>query len=209
MRHAPATLGGVALLALLTFAGSTRADVINWSYSWSRTPTDVMADSPGTGYVSLTAESLQNATGNSDIVATNIQSHSTASPSSPDKFTNAPYSLSLYLVDQASGDAGTLNFTGVLNGTLSALNSNIKNTFNNPVVQAIVLGANKYTVTMNSFVPPGPPGSSTSGSIGAHATVKVEKIVIQDAPEPSTFVLAVLSLPLVGGMAWRRRRSVC
>jgi hypothetical protein len=78
MRRAPATLGGAALLWLLTFGGPARADLIEWSYNWSRSPANVMADSPGTGYISLTDETLQNAVGNSDIVATNLQAHSTA-----------------------------------------------------------------------------------------------------------------------------------
>ncbi len=206
MRHAPATLGGAALLWLLIFSGSARADLIYWSYSWSRSPSNVMADSPGTGYISLTDEGLRNVVGNSDIVATNIQAHSTAPPSNPDTFTNKQYSLSLFLVDQASGKSGTLTFTGLFNGTMSALNTNIKNSFTGSTTQSIVLGTDKYTVTIGAYVPPGPTGSSNSGSIGAHAMVNVESI-LQDAPEPSTLVLAALALPLLGVAAWQRRRN--
>jgi hypothetical protein len=70
---------------------------------------------------------------------------------------------------------------------------------------SIVLGTDKYTVTIGAYVPPGPTGSTNSGSIGAHATVNVES-VLQDAPEPSTFVLAALALPLLGVAAWQHRR---
>jgi hypothetical protein len=205
MRHARATLCGAALLWLLTFGSSARADLIYWNYSWSRSPSDVLADSPGTGSISLTDEGLKSAVGSTDIVATNIKVHSTAPPQTPDTFTNAAYTLSLYLADQASGFNGTLSFTGLFNGTISALNSNIKNTFTGLVTQFLVLGDNKYTVTIGPFVPPGPPGSTTSGSIGAHATVKVESL-INDVPEPNTLVLALAGMPLFGVAAWRRAR---
>jgi hypothetical protein len=206
MRHAPVTLCGAALLWLLTFAGSARADLIYWNYSWSRSPSDVPADSPGTGYISLTDEGLKSAVGSTDIVATNIKVHSTASADNPDKFTNAPYTLSLYLVDQASGLNCTLTFTGKFNGSVTALSSNLKNTFTGLITQTLILGDDKYTVTIGPFVPPGPPGSSSSGSIGAHATVKVETI-IKDVPEPSTLILAVAAMPLLGVAAWRRVRK--
>src|SRR5437660_9697602 len=110
MRLTPATLGGAALLWLLTFGGPARADLIQWSYNWSRSPSNVKADSPGTGYIALTDETAQNAVGNSDIVATNIQAHSTATATNPDHFTNAPFTLALYLLDQQSGSNSTLNF---------------------------------------------------------------------------------------------------
>jgi hypothetical protein len=206
MRHTPATLCGAALLLLLTFSGSARADLIYWSYSWSRSPSQVPADSPGTGYIALTDEGLKNAVGNTDIVATNIKVHSTAPPSAPDKFTNAPYTLSLYLMDQASGVNGTLAFTGIFNGTISALNSNIANAFTGLVTQTLILGDNKYTVTIGPYVPPGPPASTSSGSIGTHATVKVESI-ISEMPEPSTLILATAALPLLSLAVWSRLRN--
>lgn len=207
MKHAPATLGGAALLWLLTFGSDARADLIQWSYNWSRSPDEVFADSPGTGKITLTDEGLRDAIGSSDIVATNIRAYSSASPETPDNFTAKPYALALYLLDHASGVSSTLTFSGQFDGTLSALSSNIKNTFTNAVTQSIVLGNDRYTATIGAYTPPGPTGASTTGSISAHATVTVEAI-IRDVPEPGTLTLAALALPVLGAAAWRRRQSI-
>src|SRR5205085_1744668 len=80
-------------------------------------------------------------------------------------------------------------------GTLTALSSNIKNTFTGQTTQTVVLGSNKYTATIGPYSPPGPTGSSNAGSIAAHATVTVESVILQDVPEPSTLVLAFLAAP--------------
>ena len=42
-----------------------------------------------------------------------------------------------------------------------------------------------------------PPNSTNVGSIAAHAQVRVEKL-IQDVPEPSSLVLASLSIAVIG-----------
>ena len=192
------------MLALLLAAGSVQADYISWSYSWSRNPMEVHADSPGTGTISLTDEGqLQHVVGNSDVVATNLRTTSTALPGSPDNFTNAGYTLSLFLQDGASNASGTLTFSGVFNGTLTATSSNLTNTFTGDLTQSIVLGNYRYTATIGPFVPPGPPNSTSLGTISAFAQVTVETV-----PEPGALLLACLALPPFLGAAVRRRRSL-
>jgi hypothetical protein len=204
MRAIRVPVFGIALVLLLAGAPRARADQILWNYNWSRSPSMVHADAPGTGYIALTDEQLKSAIGDSDIVATNLRTYSTAPSTAPDVFTAKPYALSLFLQDQASGASTTLTFTGVFDGTLTALSANIKNTFTGPTTQTVVLGTNKYTVTIGTYTPPGPTGASNAGSISAHATVTVQP-VIQDVPEPSTLLLALLAAP-VGLVLWRRRR---
>src|SRR5262245_15654266 len=70
MKTTPAALGALALTALLTMTDRARADLIHWSYNWSRFPGEIKPDNPATGgKITLTDESLKSAVGDSDIVA--------------------------------------------------------------------------------------------------------------------------------------------
>jgi hypothetical protein len=202
MKHPLVALGGVAILLCIGSADA-RAELIQWSYSWSRSPAEVHSDNHnGAGYLSLTDDGLKSAAGNSYLAATNLQGHSTASPSDPDVFNNKAYTLTLYLQDQDSLKSGTLSFNGQLNGTLTADSSNIKNTFTGLTTQKLVLGDHVYTVTIGPYSPPGPPGGTNSGSIAARAEVSISLIQL---PEPSSLALAFLGA--IGGLTLRRRRS--
>src|SRR4051794_11074935 len=170
MNSARVPVFGIALLALLAAATHARADLISWNYNWARSPDVIHADAPGTGYITLTDEQLHTATGDSDIVATNLRTYSSAAPETPDTFTAKAYTLSLFLQDVDSGLSGTVTFTGQFDGSISALNSNLKNTFTGQTTQTLVLGNHKYTASVGPYSPPGPTNSSNAGSIGAHAT---------------------------------------
>jgi hypothetical protein len=205
MNYSPVALGGAAWILLCLGVADARAELIQWSYSWSRSPAQVQADSPGSGYISLTDAGMKSAAGNSFLVAANLQAHSTAPDSNPDVFTNKTYTLSLSLGDQASGASGTLTFTGEFNGTLTADSSNITNTFLGSTTQTLVLGDHLYTVTMGSFTGPGPTGAANSGSIAARAEVSVSTIM--DLPEPSSMVLALVGAAGGLGLTGIRRRT--
>src|SRR5262249_61159315 len=128
MKFSPLTLVGVILAAMLAPVSSVRADLIPWMYNWSRSPSVINADSPGTGHIPLTDETLKSAVGDTDIVATNLRTFSTATKAHPDTFTAKAYSLSLFLFDSGSGQSTTFTFTGKLDGTLTASSANLKNT---------------------------------------------------------------------------------
>jgi hypothetical protein len=198
MARASAPVWGAAFVLLLV-GSQARADFINWTYSWTRSPNVVTADGSGTGKIFLTPVS-GSALGTSDIGAVTISTSSSASAGNPDTFTAKGYGLTVNLTDVASHATGSLTFTGNLNGTLSANSSNLTTTFNSPLVQTIVLGNNSYTVSLN--VPPGP--SSTLGGIGAHVVVGPTKV--NNTPEPSSLILAGLGTPLLLRAAWRRRQ---
>jgi hypothetical protein len=207
MKFSPSTLCGVAL-ALLLPLGSTRADLIPWVYSWSTSSTEIHANSPSTGKVTLLIDDSQkSAIGDSDIVAANLKTYSTALPGHADVFTARTYSLSLFLQDSDSGKGGTLTFTGQLDGTLTAKSSNLKNTFTNSTTQELILGDNLYTVNFGPYTPPGPPSSNITGSIGAHTSITVEHLIVSQIPEPTTLVLSGLGMMLLGATHWRARRS--
>jgi hypothetical protein len=210
MPRSPLAFSGFVVAWALLAPYSARADLIHWSYNWSASPADIHADAPGTGYITLTNESNQKVAGDSDIVATNLQVHSTATIDHPDFFTAKPYTLTLALTDQASNQSGTLTFTGQLTGTATAGNSLIGNAFTGMTTQQLVLGNDRYTVTISSYTPPGPPGTVNSGSIGAHANVTVEQI-IHTLPEPSSLVSCafgslLLLLRCRRALPWRNQR---
>jgi hypothetical protein len=202
MSNSPIVLGGVAGILLAIGAANARADLIQWSYSWSRSPAEVQSSNHGgAGYISLTDDGLKSASGNSNLAATNLQGHSTASTSDPDVFTNKAYTLSLFLQDQDSKKSGTLAFNGQFNGTLTADSSNITNTFTGDTTQKLVLGDHLYTVTIGPYSAPGPPGAVNSGSIAARAEVTVSLLSL---PEPSSFVLAFVGA--AGGLVFGRKQ---
>jgi hypothetical protein len=202
-----------AVVAMISLGGSVRADLIDWSYTWTNTPPVVTG---GTGGVTLTTQPTSLlAEGNSDIVATNMSIFSSANPKTPDSLSGGNYTLQLAITDGTSNTTGTFTFTGQLSGTYSQQNSNITNTFTSPTVVSQVIGNNTYQVTIGPFSPPGPPTSTTlTGSIAAFVQVTAGNngggggTTVQDVPEPTTMLLAGLGLSFLGGAAWRKRRQM-
>jgi hypothetical protein len=212
-----------AVLATVTFAVShAKADFVPWTYNWARSPISLAADTPGTGGLTLTDQPLGHAIGSSDIVATNIRTFSSATRTSPDKFSNRGYTLTLFLQDDKSGASKALTFSGFFSGALSSNSANLLNTFTGAVSQTAALGGHTYTVTIGSYAPPGPPTAANAGSISAH--VSVDQFTpggtggggggggggTHENPEPSTLLLAGTGLSFLGAAGWRKwkRRSL-
>jgi hypothetical protein len=214
MKLTSATLLTASVAALLLAHADARAAFVQWSYNWSRVPSDVIsADAVGTSRISLTDEPLGRATNSSDIVATNIRVFSDAPRATPNNFLAAAYALTLRLTDDASGESGALTFSGVFNGTASASSADIQTSFTSPTTAELVLGGNRYVVSLDAYSPPGPPGINNAGSIGA----SVEVIPAEEPPppppppnhmpEPSTVLLSCIGLSALGMASWRKWKA--
>jgi hypothetical protein len=198
----------MAAFVWLLPAAPVRAEFIPWKYSWTRSPGKVYSDTSNSSYIILTEESPLNpvlAVNETDIVATNLKPVSDADPEHPATFTNKGYTLTLFLLDVQSGQSGTMDFTGMLNGTISEFTAMVRNQFTGDTSQQLILGDNLYEVTIGPYTPPGPPQADNLGSIGAHARVTITQL--HKTPEPSTLLLALLGGPAVGYRVWRRRRE--
>jgi hypothetical protein len=183
--------------SLLLLAGSAaRADQIRWSERAVATPSTVWGDNQH-GQIVFTPQMRHGREGDTEIVATNLRTISTASADKPDRFTNASFSLALRFHDEASGQDMQMKFNGVFNGTLSAHSGHITVDFdtNTPATQSRDLGHHLYTVTLHPQ-DLGAPG----GRYAFTASVRV-----QHNPEPSTLLLAAVGAPLFGLTLWRRR----
>lgn len=203
MKFSTITPGAMLFALLVAGLQPAHADLIPWTYNWSRSPSDVLADAPGTGYIALTDEATHTAVGDSDIVATNLRTYSTATTANPDLFTDKPYTLNLFLQDSISGEGAMLVFSGLLNGRLTAYSANITSTTTGITSRTVVLGSNRYTVSVEAYTPPSVPGAINVGSISAHVSV------VATLPEPGTLALTGLGLCLLGVARLRvRRRSL-
>jgi hypothetical protein len=201
---------------LLCWGAEARAEKVAWSYNWTPSSTEILSDS-GQSKLILSNEPIGKAStiaGNStDVVATNIKTVSSVDAGTLDTFTNQPFSLAVTLTDGASNSTGTLTFTGLFNGTLNSGAAKIVASITGSLVQSIMLGGNKYTVTMgqpNQYSAPSPPDSTNLGSISASATVGVSSGGgpgggPTDSPEPTSLVLAGLGLISGAGYMWKRR----
>jgi hypothetical protein len=208
-KHSLPACAGIALAMLFVTSASARADII-WGYNWTPSTTQVLANGGGTGgYLTLTNEPTNSATGSSNTVVTNIQAVSTASWSNPDVFTNAPVSFALKLTDTASSQFTNLTFSGAFNGTITANSSDVQLSFTSPTTATVTLGGNTYDVAVGTYTPPGPPGATNSGSLNAFVTVTPVGGggTTAGVPEPASMTLACLAFPFVGLCGWRKRRA--
>src|SRR5262249_35928692 len=124
-------------------------------------------------------------------------------------FQNAPYSLRTSLTDVGSNTTGVLNFTGVFNGLADEGShlSTMTTTFNSPLTQSLVLGGNRYTVSVIPHNPllhwhpqPDNPVNKFSGTIDAQVNISPAGSPAA-TPEPSCLVLAGMGLLTVAGAA--------
>jgi hypothetical protein len=145
-----------------------------------------------------------------DVVATTLKVHSSASALHPDVLANnGKYDMDLTLsaTDANGVHTKTLTFHGnKLTGPFSATSSHVHNVFGADSTQTVTLGIYTFTVSLDAYVAPGPNGQTIPGSIGANIQVSGGSITPASVPEPSSVLLSGLGLSFLGGFAWRKRR---
>jgi hypothetical protein len=200
MNFRTARLGmALGLLALSPLA--VRADPISFGYNF-QTPTSVTGDSGNLGVISFATTNPGQASGTATVAATQLAAVSAAPANNPDTFTGEAYNLTLQLTDNASGQTGTLIFAGQLFGTLTATTANITSSFAK-ATQQIVLGADKYTVTVGPIAPPATPDSGTIGTLNATISAEGQSVTLpSESPEPTGLVLA--GIGMAGAVVTRR-----
>ncbi len=190
----PRQLAAVALLLLA--APRLRADQISWGYNfdWGTSAVHNNADADDRGRVAfsplqgtLTGTLPTSAT----ITAVNLEAFSKAAAGDPAHFKNAEYTLVMRLTDASSGLTAAVTFEGVLNGTVSASGTSLRNTFVGQTEYTFNLDHHIYDISVGNFKAPGAPGSGDLGSIAVDVSV-------HHNPEPSALVLAALGLPALG-----------
>lgn len=190
------------------------AGLIPWSYQWSAQPTVVDADPLGPnhkpaggialtpGAITITGGNPGVALGNADIVAVNLTAF-TFSPIPEGKrysFTNSPYRLGITLTDVDSKQSGALHFAGVFDGSLTDSAVHLHTHLTSARWQSLILGSDRYTVSLTTYTPPGPPAEGAEGSINAFVSVQPAS-----APEPSALILAGIGLAGAVFSGLRRR----
>jgi hypothetical protein len=191
------------------------AGLIPWSYQWSAQPSVIDADPLGPhhrptggialtpGAIAITGGSPGVALGDADVVAVKLTAF-TFSPNpdgKPYSFTNSPYRLGITLTDVDSKQSRTLHFAGVFDGSLTDWTVNLHTHFASATRrQSLILGSNRYTVSLTSYTPPDPPAEGGEGSISAFVSVQPAS-----APEPSALLLAGIGLAAAVFFGLRRR----
>jgi hypothetical protein len=213
-------------IPLLSGVGQARADLVDFSYQWSISPSSVITgsnptrstgseQSSGSVAFALAPDGTSMSSlgsGLSAIPAATLTTTSSAPEQGPDSFAS-PFSMTLHLTDAASGASGDLTFAGAINGTLTATTSQLTADFSSPLTQQLTLGDYRYSVTIGpASVHVPAPGASAPALLDALVEVNPRGAVpppLVEAPEPASLLLAAAALPamtLACGRRFRGRR---
>ncbi len=198
MSRSPARLAAVSLACLLLPAGLARADLINWSFSWSPAG-QTLAATTGAGKITLSSVSGSIQSQSGDLVGLAAATATFSPGRATSHFNHVGFNLGLTLTDTTSHQSGNLTFSGFFDGDLSS-SAKPGLTLNSPTGGSLTLGGNVYNVSVGPFFSLPAPG--TPGVLFASVTATSPQTV----PEPSTLALAGLALPVLGLRAWRKRR---
>jgi hypothetical protein len=185
----------LAAVVLVLATGTTRADLVGFSYAWSVTPGSIKADEPRLGFMDILPGGSGTTTGGQGFVGPVLTFSPSVTTAGPVTFTDDPITLTLRLTDGPSGLSDVLTFRANLSATLAGSSAEYHYGFigNAPDV---ILGGDRYFVIVGQDPLPWSP--TVSGLIFASAIT----------PEPSSLLLAGLAVPALGLLLRRRRHSV-
>ena len=208
-----------ALAVWLAGASAARAEFMGWTYSFDDSGLTI---NPNAGQASGSIGIALPPGGSATTAIPNIiLAASTSALGTPasaaDQFVNAAYFVTLTITDAATSKSHDFTFHGQLNGSLTASNFQIANTFTDGPSQNSTLAGHDYHVTVGPFALSPTTGAGTIGF-----AVQVNDPTVQgqpsgspppppppsSAPEPASLLLACLALPALGLRAWKRKRAV-
>jgi hypothetical protein len=208
----------VALLGLVIPGTALRAEMTHWSFETGSNPNPVPPSNPlpdaisGNVGIVFDGVTVSDVAGSQTVRMFNL--FTAGGGLNPLIFTSQSFKPSITITDTASHTQGTLFFSGLFNGTAhpNTQVSSVAATFLSPTAQSIVLGTNKYVVTIGPYHPltwksfgPNVGQGEFDGSIDNQVNVSAAGSPAA-TPEPSCLVLAGMGMVTVAGAAWRRRR---
>ncbi|HTU93853.1 MAG TPA: hypothetical protein VMF69_27480 [Gemmataceae bacterium] len=209
-----AALFGTALLVLpAAGAGLVRADYLNWNYTSTPNVPGVSVNTGSGGGASVTLTDVAQAGATSiPLIAYETQTSSTT----PIDFNNSTFNLALKITD-GNNASGTLNFTGSLNGSLTATTSSVVASFAPVTSNSITFDGHTYTFTIPSLslVAPTSPQQDIMASVsvanasgGGSPPPPPPPPHTNGTPEPASLLLAGLGLSCLGVERWCKRRRL-
>jgi len=202
-------IGGFAVIGLMASLGAAQAQFFNYSAVFTPNP----FPSSGPDRLNITNQSSNSVFAGlfgSNVITTNLTTTSSAPDNSPATL-DGDYDIAFTIVPSDNlgnplTSSQTQHFSGHLNGTVSMDTANITNMFTSGT-QSYNFGAlGTFEVFLNSFTPPGAPGSTGLGAIAAHVNGTLAR-----GPDPTPEFGSVFSLGglLAAGGAgmWLKRRK--
>jgi hypothetical protein len=175
----------------LLAAPAARADPIGFGYNFL-TPPAVTGDDGNLGAVSFATTAGGQASGHAVLTAASLAVVTAAPLTNPDTFSGQAYDLTLQLTDGPSGKSGALTFTGKLMGSLTPLDAKVTTSFDVPT-KTLVLGNDKFTVTVGPLVEPAGNNPTVVGTLMATVDAQAAGGPVTptaQAPEPPALALA-------------------
>jgi hypothetical protein len=207
-----------AVLVLLLLGGTAGADSIPWSYSTFVFPTFVSPDpgaigtAPGAPFGPWSVGVYFQGISGYQAGSSSIYFASWWAAGTTATFAHQPIQFDIGILDQASNRSQVALFTGYLDGTISAGQTNLALSYASPS-QSLHIGSNTYRITLGALTATSAYGGSDPLSASGpmypqpFGTVDATVQVQSSGPEPSSLVLLGVGASLAGIVYRRLRRQ--